>query len=371
MSKLFSPLTLGPLTLPNRLAVAPMCMYAADDGVVGDWHLQHLMTLAMSGAGLVTVEATAVERRGRISHRCVGLYSDESERALKRVLDAARAVALPGVRFAVQLNHAGRKAATQPPYAGGKPLTPEQDAWPIEAPSALALMPGCQTPAALDAAGLARIRDAFVAAALRAARAGFDAVELHMTHGYLLHQFLSPLSNRREDGYGGALENRMRFPLEVADAVAAALPASMTWGARITGSDWLDGGWTPAEAVALTRALRARGATFVGVSSGGVAPGAKIPQEPGYQVHFAAQVKREAGEGIAVRAVGLIVTPAQAEAILERGEADWVALGRAFLDDPRWGWKAAQALGATLTLPPSYDRAAPAVWPGARWRAGT
>ncbi|QLP96868.1 MAG: NADH:flavin oxidoreductase/NADH oxidase [Rhodoblastus sp.] len=371
MSTLFSPLTLGPVPLPNRIAVAPMCQYAANDGVMADWHLQHLMTLAMSGAGLVTVEATAVERRGRITPRCCGLYSDDAEAAMARVIAAARAVALPGVKFAVQLAHAGRKASTAPPFEGGKPLTPDQDAWATVSASALPFADGWPPPLALDAAGMARVKDAFVDAARRAARVGFDAIELHMTHGYLLAQFLSPLSNLREDAYGGSLENRMRFPLEVADAVAAVLPASMAWGARITGSEWLEGGITPDEAAALARALKGRGAAFVCVSSGGNSPLSRIPATPGYQVPFAAHVKAHAGEGLAVRAVGLIVAPREAEAILERGEADWIALGRAFLDDPRWGWRAAQTLGQPLALPPRYARAAPTVWPGAAWLRGT
>jgi 2,4-dienoyl-CoA reductase-like NADH-dependent reductase (Old Yellow Enzyme family) len=339
-----------------------MCQYAANDGVMADWHLQHLMTLAMSGAGLVTVEATAVERRGRITPRCCGLYSDDAEAAMTRVVAAARGVALPGVKFAVQLAHAGRKASTAPPFEGGRPLAPDQDAWPTVSASPLPFADGWPTPAALDAAGMARVKDAFVDAARRAARVGFDAIELA--------QFLSPLTNRREDGYGGALENRMRFPLEIADAVAAVLPASMAWGARITGSEWLEGGITPHEAAALAGALKARGAAFVCVSSGGNSPLSRFPATPGYQVPFAAHVKANAGDGLAVRAVGLIVAPREAEAILERDEADWIALGRAFLDDPRWGWRAAEALGQPLTLPPRYARAAPKVWPGAAWLRG-
>ena len=368
--RLFTPLQLGPVTLPNRIAVAPMCQYAAADGVMGDWHLQHLMNLAMSGAGLVTVEATGVERRARITHGCVGLYSDDAEAAMKRVIDAARAVALPGARFAIQLAHAGRKASTQAPFDGGKPLGPAEDPWPTVSASALPFAEGWHTPSALDAEGMARVKAAFVAAAERAARIGFEVIELHMTHGYLMAQFLSPLSNRRADAYGGSLENRMRFPLEVAEAVAAVLPARMAWGGRVTGSEWLDGGITPDEAAALARELKARGASFVCVSSGGNSPLSRFPVEKGYQVPFAAHVRREAGEGMAVRAVGLIVDPHDAEAILERGEADWIALGRAFLDDPRWGWRAAEKLGVAHAFPPRYARVAPKVWPGAAWLRG-
>lgn len=365
---LFAPLQLGAVELPNRIAVPPMCQYTADDGSMTDWHMQHLMGLAMSGAGLVTVEATGVERRARISHGCVGLYSDANERAMKRVLDAARAVALPGVKFAIQLAHAGRKASTQRPWQGGKPLTAEEDAWRTVGPSAIAFGEGWHRPDALDEAGMARIREAFAQAAQRAARIGFDAIELHMAHGYLMHAFCSPLSNARTDAFGGARENRMRFPLSVASAVAQATPPHMTWGARITGSDWVSGGWDVDDAIALAGALRERGASFVCVSSGGNSPAARIPVEPGYQVHLAAAVKQAVS--IATRAVGLIVTPAQASDILARNEADWVAIGRAMLDDPRWGWRAAEALGVELPRPPQYARAAPKLWPGAAWRAG-
>lgn len=360
---LFAPMRLGPLELPNRIAVPPMCMYSADDGSVGDWHRTHLPTLAMSGAGLVTVEATGVERRGRISHGCPGLYSDDNERAMRRALESARAFAAPGTKFAVQLAHAGRKASAQRPWEGGGPLSAGEDAWTSVAPSAIPFAEGWPVPQALDAGGLTRVREAFAQAARRAARIGFDAVELHMAHGYLLHAFYSPLSNQRTDGYGGAREGRMRFPLEVARAVAQALPPSMAWGARITGKDWIEGGLTEEDAVALAQALEEAGAAFVCVSSGGLTPQARIPTGPGYQVHLAEAVKR--ATSLKVRAVGLITEARQADEIVAGGRADWVAIGRGILDDPRWPWRAAETLGVEAHRPPQYARAAPRVWRGA------
>ncbi len=363
MPKLFSPLAIGPVTLPNRIAVAPMCQYSAADGCATDWHLQHLMQLAIARAGMVVVEATAVERRGRISHGCLGLYSDANEAALARVLDAARRVAMPGTCFAIQLGHAGRKASCQRPFEGGKPLSAGEDAWQTVAPSAIPFADGWHTPVALDAGGLARVRDAFCQAAERSVRLGFDAIELHIAHGYLLHEFVSPISNKRTDAYGGSPEARMRFPLEVTRAVRAAVPRSIALGARITGSDWTDGGLTPEDAGAFARELKAAGLDYVCVSSGGNVATAKIPATPGYQVPFAAKVK--AASGLATRAVGLIAAPQQAEAILAEGQADFVALARAFLDDPRWVWHAAERLGAEIAPPPQYARVSRAMWPGA------
>ena len=360
--QLFTPLAIGPVTVPNRIAVAPMCQYTADDGSMTDWHLQHLMTLGMSGAGLVMIEATGVERRGRISHGCVGLYSDANERAMARVLAAARAVALPGTVFGIQLQHAGRKASSQRPWDGGGPLKAEQDPWQTVGPSAKAFGDKWHTPEALDDAGIARTIAAFVQAAKRAVNVGLDVIELHMTHGYLMHQFLSPISNLRTDLYGGSLENRMRFSLEVLDAVIAAVPKTVAVGARIAATDWVEGGVDVDEAVTLTHALKAHGAAYVCVSSGGLDPAARIKVGPGYQVEFAETIKKKTG--ITTRAVGMIVTPHHAEAILAEGKADQIAMGRAFLDNPRWGWHAADALGVDLPRPPQYDRARKASWPG-------
>jgi len=364
-STLFSPFTLGPLELPNRIVISPMCQYSADDGCANPlWHLQHWAQLAMSGAGLVVVEATGVERIGRITHGCTGLYSDACEAAMARELSAAKRLAAPGTRFGIQLAHAGRKASAQRPWEGGKPLAAGEDPWPTVAPSAIPFDNGWPTPQALDEAGIARIRDAFVAAARRAVAIGFDSIELHMAHGYLLHAFLSPLSNRRTDGYGGPLANRLRLPLEIARAVRAAVPRHLALGARITGTDWVEDGWTVEDAIILARELKAAGADFVCVSSGGIRGGVRVPVEPGYQVPLAARVRE--GAGIATRAVGLIADPLQAERIVADGQADLVAIARAVLDNPRWAWHAADRLGAKLSYPPQYARVAAPLWPGAK-----
>jgi len=359
-SVLFSPLTVGPLTLSNRVAVAPMCQYSADDGCAGDWHLQQVMQYAMSGAGLVTLEATGVERRGRISHGCLGIYSDANEAALARVLAAARKVAIPGTRFGIQLAHAGRKASTQRPWEGGGPLGPHEDPWQTVAPSALPFSPAHNVPTALDEDGLARVRLAFVRAAQRCVRLGFDAVELHCTHGYLLDEFLSPLANTRTDAYGGSLENRMRFPLSVAKAVRAALPAHMVLGARITGTDWTEGGWSPDDGAIFADALKDLGVSYVSVSTGGIAPKLQIPSGPAYQLPPATFIKGKTN--IVTIAAGHIAAPEQAEEIVATGKADMVALARAFLDNPRWLWHAADKLGAAIKYPPQYERVAAKFW---------
>ncbi len=363
MPHLFSPLKVGPVVLPNRIVVAPMCMYSAVDGTVGDWHLQHLMQFAISGAAMVMVEATGVEAIGRITPGCVGLYSEANEAALARVLAAARKVAIPGTTFGIQLGHAGRKASTQRPWEGGKPLSAAEGAWQTVGPSATPFLPDGPAPVALDEAGMARVKAAFCQSAERAVRLGFEAIELHMAHGYLLEQFLSPLANQRTDAYGGSLAGRMRFPLEVTRAVRAVVPAGTVLGARINGTDWAEGGVTPDDAVALSRELKTLGVDYVCVSGGGVVPQMKIPLGPGYQVPMAAKVKAEAG--IITRAVGLIVEPAQAEAIVACGQADLIALARAILDNPRWVWHAAERLGAKIEYPPQYARAAAVAWTGA------
>ena len=363
MSQLFSPFAIGPVDLPNRIVVAPMCQYSADDGCMNDWHLQHLMNLAMSGAGLVVVEATAVERLGRITHGCVGLYSDVNERALKRVLDAARAVALPGTKFGIQIGHAGRKASSERPWEGGGPLKDNADPWQTVAASAIPFDDGWHMPREMTGQDKVRIAAAFVQAAERAVRIGFDAVELHMAHGYLLHNVMSPISNTRTDGFGGKRENRFAWPLSIASAVKAALPSSVALGARITGQDWTDDGLQIADAVALASELKAVGLDFVCVSSGGVTPRVRVQVKPGYQVPFAEAVK--AGSGISTRAVGLINTARQAEEVIASGAADMVAIGRGLLDNPRWGWHAAEELGVELTYPPQYARVTKKVWPGA------
>ncbi len=364
MSHLFSPFQLGPVKLSNRITVSPMCQYSADDGVATDWHLQHLSQFAYSGASLVTIEATAVERRGRITHHCLGLYSDDCEAALSHVLATARRFAGPEVRFGIQLAHAGRKASVYRPWDERKgPLAPGDDPWRTVSASPVPFDAGWPAPEELDEPEMDRIREAFANSAKRAVRMGLEAIELHAAHGYLLHQFLSPISNQRRDSYGGSLENRMRFPLAVAAAVRAATPGRVALGARITGTDWVKGGWTVDDAVALARSLREEGLDYVCVSSGGIAPAVSIPIAPGYQVPFAATVRKEAG--ITTEAVGMIFNPEQAEEIIASGSADLVALARALLDDPRWPWHAAEKLRSQVHYPPQYERASRSLWPGA------
>ena len=357
MSQLFSPLDIGPLPLANRIIVAPMCQYSADAGRASDWHVQHWGHLALSGAALLIAEATAVEPRGRISWGDLGLWDDATEAAFATALATVRRWS--PVKMGVQLAHAGRMASTHKPWQhAGAAIPPgEPHGWQVVAPSALPFQPGDPVPEALDAAGIAAVVQAFADSARRAARLGLDLVELHAAHGYLLHQFLSPLSNRRTDGHGGPLENRMRLVLEVFDAVQAAIPASMALGVRISASDWVEGGWDLAQSIALARAMDARGCHYIHVSSGGLDPRQRIAVGPGYQVPFAQAIRREVA--MPVVAVGLITEPQQAEAILVEGQADAVALARAMLYDPRWPWHAAAALGAQASAPPQYLRGAP------------
>jgi 2,4-dienoyl-CoA reductase-like NADH-dependent reductase (Old Yellow Enzyme family) len=354
-SPLFQPLTLRGLTLPNRIVIAPMCQYSADDGLVGDWHRVHLGSLAHSGAGLLIAEATAVTPEGRISDRCPGLWSDAHEAAWADVIATVRRhSAMP---LAIQLAHAGRKASCAVPWKGGRQLGTDQGGWATVGPSALPFRDGDRAPEALDAAGLARLRNAFAEAARRADRLGFDAIELHAAHGYLLHQFLSPLSNRRTDAYGGPLENRLRFPLEVFDAVRAAWPAHKPLGIRVSATDWVqspDPGWDLPQTLALARELKARGADDIHVSSGGLHPAQQIQAGPGYQVPFAEAIRAETG--LVTIAVGEITGARQAEAIVASGQADAVALARGILYDPRWPWHAAAELGAQVDAPPQYWR---------------
>lgn len=361
-TQLFTPITLRGVTFPNRTVVAPMCQYSADDGAASDWHMQHLGSLALSGAGLLVIEATAVERIGRITHGCLGIYSDNAEYALGRVIAACRRWG--NTPIGIQLAHAGRKASAQRPWEGGGPLSAEQDPWVTVAPSAIPMAENWHTPREATAADLARVRDAFVAATVRAARLGIDVVEAHCAHGYLMHEFLSPISNHRTDAYGGSRERRMRFPLEVIEAVRAAWPGGKPLGARITGSDWMEGGLTVEDAVVFARELKTLGVDYVCVSSGGISFKAAVPIGPGYQVPLAQRVRREAG--VVTRAVGLIADPRQAERIIASGDADIVAMARAFLDDPRWAWHAAEALGGSAAYPPQYVRSRGDLWPGAK-----
>ena len=360
MSHLFSPWRLGHLALPNRIVIAPMCQYSAADGSATDWHMMHLGHLALSGAGLLTLEATAVSPDARITAQDLGLYSEENAAALARVMTAIRTHS--PIRVAVQLAHAGRKASTRPPWRGGAQARPgEPDGWQTVAPSALPFHPGDHAPHFLDRHAMDRVREHFVVAARRAALLGLDGIEIHAAHGYLLHQFLSPLSNRRSDDYGGGLEQRMRFPLEIFDAVRHAFPVERPVWVRISATDWVPGGWDIEEAVQFSKALAARGCAAIHVSSGGLSPQQVIPAAPGFQVPFAERIRREAG--IATIAVGLITEPRQAEAIVADGRADAVALARAMLYDPRWPWHAAAALGATVQAPKQYWRCQPADQP--------
>jgi 2,4-dienoyl-CoA reductase-like NADH-dependent reductase (Old Yellow Enzyme family) len=356
MTHLFDPLQLGNLRLANRIVIAPMCQYSAEEGSATEWHQVHLGHLALSGAGLLTIEATAVSAVGRISPDDLGLYSDANEQALAGVLQFVRRHS--PIPVAIQLSHAGRKGSSRAPWEGGAQIrTDEARGWQTEAPSAVPHSDGELPPMALDRAGLARIRDDFARTAARAARLGLDGVELHAAHGYLLHQFLSPLANRREDAYGGSRENRMRFPLEVFDAVRAAFPADKPVWARVSATDWVPGGWDVEDTVAFAQALAARGCAAIHVSTGGVSPAQKIPLAPGYQVPFAQRVKEAAG--LPTITVGLITEAQQADAIVRGGQADAVALARAMLYDPRWPWHAAAQLGAQVVAPQQYWRSQP------------
>jgi 2,4-dienoyl-CoA reductase-like NADH-dependent reductase (Old Yellow Enzyme family) len=357
-SALFSPIKLAGLPLANRIVVAPMCQYSADDGCANDWHLMHLGMLANSGAALVVVEATHVERSGRITHGCMGLYSDDNEMALVRVIAQVRR--LGTAKFGIQIAHAGRKGSAHRPWEGGGALKAGADPWQTMAASPIPYGENWHTPREVTEEDMERVRNAFVSAAQRALRIGFDEIELHMAHGYLAHGFMSPVSNKRTDQYGGAFENRLRFPLSIAKAVRAIVPKDIPLGARITGSDWRPDGLTPDDAVAIAKALKAEGLDFVCISSGGVTADTRTPTTPGYNVPIAARVKKEAG--IITRTVGLILKPEQAEEIIAQGQADQVSLARAFLDDPHWGWHAAKALGAEVARPPQYERAGPKLW---------
>lgn len=358
-SKLFTPVRLGPLELRNRIMVSPMCQYTAVDGMPVDWHGVHLGNLAISGAGLLCLEATAVAPEGRITPGCLGLYSDEHQAALQRLVQSLRAVS--PVALALQLCHAGRKASSRRPWDGGSLIDPADGGWLPQGPSAIPQKPVEPPPRAMDAADIGQVVADFAQATRRARELGFEAIELHMAHGYLMHQFMSPLSNQRGDEYGGSFENRIRLPLEVCQAVLEAAGPGIAVGVRLSATDWVEGGWDPEQTIALAQRLEALGCSFLDISSGGVSHLQKIPVEPGYQVPFAEQVKRAVG--IPVVSVGLITDPQQAEAILEQGKADVVAMARGFLHDPRWPWRAAAELGGTVTPPRQLLRCLPRGYP--------
>ena len=355
MSALFSPIELRGLKLKNRIMVAPMCQYSAEDGEANDWHFTHINTLALSGAAMFCIEASGVEAIGRITPGCLGLFNEATEAALKPIVASVRKHSKTAI--AIQLAHAGRKASSYRPWEGGQLIPLEEGGWQAEGPSAVPHKEGEAPPRALDAAGLLRVRDAFVAATRRADRLGLDAIELHCAHGYLLHQFLSPIANKRSDQYGGSLENRMRFPLEVFEAIRAAFPSDKPVGIKVSATDWVEGGWDLPQAIELARQLKRRGVDWIDCSSGGVSPHQKIPLRPGYQVPFAEAIKKEAG--VTTMAVGLITEAKHAEDIVASGQADMVALARGMLYDPRWGWHAAAELGGEVAAPPQYWRSQP------------
>ena len=352
MSQLFTPLKIGKVTFRNRIFVSPMCQYSSRDGLPSDWHLVHLGSRAVGGAGMVMMEATAVTAEGRISPGDSGIWSDAHGEALQRI---TRFISDHGAVPAIQLAHAGRKAGTDVPWRGGKPLAEAAGGWTPLAPSAVAFADGYAVPREMSAADVDEVAAAFAAAARRAHAAGFHCVEVHMAHGYLLHEFLSPLANRRSDDYGGSLENRMRLPLRVAAAVREVWPAELPLLVRISATDWAEGGWDGDQSVALCRRLREIGVDMIDCSSGGLIPDAVIPAGPGYQTPFAARIRREAG--IATAAVGLITAAAQAEHILRSGQADAVFLAREMLRDPYWPLHAAAVLRVDVEWPPQYQRA--------------
>jgi len=360
MSKLFTPFRVGDLELANRIVIAPMCQYSAVDGCMSDWHLIHLGQLSLSGAALLTIEATAILPEARITYADVGLWNDATETAIAQTLKSIRRWS--DMPIAIQLAHAGRKASTEVPWKGGAQIPPDHPGgWQTFAPSAMPFEDGQRPPVALTQDGLTRICEAFAAAARRAAGLGVDAVQLHCAHGYLLHEFLSPLSNRRDDEYGGSLENRMRFPLEVFNAVRAVFPADRAVSIRVSGTDWVDGGWDIEQTIAFAQALEARGCAAVHVSSGGLTPSQRIPVGPSYQVPLARAVKK--ATHMPVIAVGLITEFEQAEAIVGTGDADLIALARTILYDPRWPWHAAAHFGAHVKAPNQYLRSEPRQYP--------
>ena len=364
-SHLFTPITLRNHTFDNRLVVSPMCQYSADDRSANDWHMMHLGALANSGAGLLIIEATAVERDGRITHGCLGLYNDANEAALKSVIEACRRRGT--AKIGIQLGHAGRKASAKRPWEGATLNEPELvTPWQTKAPSAIAFGPGWHVPQAYTAAEIEMLPATFASATKRADRLGLDIAEGHGAHGYLLHQFLSPHSNKRTDHWGGSLENRMRLPLDVFRAMRSVWPASKPLGMRISAVDWVDGAWAIEDSIAFASRLKDLGCDFIDVSTGGIDVAIRPPVAPGFQVPFATAIRQKVG--IPVMAVGMITEAEQAETIVADGQADMVALARGFLDDPHWGWHAAYKLGADVTLPPQYARAGLKAWDPAKRR---
>jgi len=349
---IFRPIAFRSVKVRNRITMSPMCQYSAEDGVPGDWHFQHLGSRAVGGAGIVFTESVAIEPRGLITSHCLGLWNDEQRDAYARI---ARFIKSAGAVPAIQLNHAGRKASVARPWEGGKALSPEQGSWPVIGPSAIAFGDGYQVPAAMDGETIARTLELYAVAARRSREAGFEVIEVHAAHGYLAHQFLSPLSNQRTDRYGGSFENRTRFLLEAIDAVRSQWPDERPLFVRISATDWAEGGWDLDASVQLAQALKAGGKVdLVDCSSGGLAQRQRPVIHPGYQVPFAAAVRSRAG--IATSAVGMIYSPDMAEQIVANGQADMVSIGRAMLIDPYWALHAAKALRAEVSWPVQYER---------------
>ena len=351
---LLSPFQLRSVSFANRIGVSPMCQYSSEDGFATDWHLVHLGARAQGGAGLVMIEASAVLPEGRISSADLGIWKDEHIPKLAQIANFIRS---QGARAGIQLAHAGRKASMTAPFRGERLLTPEEGRWEPVAPSAIPFSPNYAMPRALDQAGIDDVVRAFARAAQRAIRAGFDLIEIHAAHGYLLHEFLSPLANHRTDAYGGSFENRVRLPLAVVDAVRAAWPAHLPLFVRISATDWAEGGWSPDESARFARLLRQHSVDLVDVSSGGQVPNASILVGPGFQVPFAARIRAEAD--VPTAAVGMITDPRQANEIISTGQADMVFLAREMLRDPYWPLHAAIALGQQASWPIQYLRAAP------------
>lgn len=359
-SKLFSEFQLGPISLNNRVVVSPMCQYIAENGKANDWHLMHYGSMSIGAGGLLMFEATHVSAQGRITHNCLGLFDDDTEVALKRVVDFCRNNGQ--AKLGIQLAHSGRKGSTKTPMDGGIPLAPDEHPWGTIAPSALPFADGWHEPKEMDRQDLSRVKEEFVHAAQRAVKLGFDVIELHAAHGYLLNQFTSPLSNMRTDEYGGDLLSRLRYPLEIFDAVKDVIPRDVALGARISGSDWVPSGLNPDEMSVFARELEARGCHFVDVTSGQLDSRQDIDFAPGFNLPFSNRVKQDTR--MAAMAVGMITTPQQAEDALLSGEADLIALARAVMDNPRWLWHAARQLGDEINYVPGYQRCHPKVWQG-------
>jgi 2,4-dienoyl-CoA reductase-like NADH-dependent reductase (Old Yellow Enzyme family) len=352
MSLLLSPLTIKSITLRNRIVVSPMCQYSCEDGFANDWHLVHLGSRAVGGAALILQEATAVTSEGRITYGDMGLWKDEHIEKLQQITAFIHA---QGSVAGIQLAHAGRKASCEKPWLGGQQIHAGENHWQTVAPSAIPFRPGDEAPRALTVTEIDQVVDAFKQAALRAKRAGFNVIEVHAAHGYLINQFLSPLSNKRTDEYGGSFENRIRFLLRIIDEVKTVWPPALPLFVRISASDWMEGGWTIEDSVRLTRLLKDKGVDCIDASSGGSSPEAKIPAGPGYQVPFAEAIRKQTG--MLTAAVGIIVEAKQAEEILQQGQADLIVMAREHLRDPYFALHAAKALGEDIAWPVQYERA--------------